>query len=182
MDTLTTAQQQALGWIFEAEGGLVDDPADPGGITNYGVSLRWLKKQGAIGDIDGDGDVDADDIRQLSRDKAAELYLSDYWHACHCDQLPPALAMAVFDCAVNCGPRTAILLLQEVLHVKVDGIIGPVTIQKAFRMNRVPYYMAKRAEYYCDITVANSTLSKFLRGWLNRLFLLQSFIAKGFIY
>ena len=182
MDTITRAQQLALDWVFAAEGGLVDDKDDPGGITNYGISLRYLKTKGAIGDIDGDGDVDGDDIRQLDRDDAAALYIADYWEKCWCNALPPSVAMAVFDCAVNCGPRRAIMLLQEVLHVKIDGVIGPITVKAAFRKDTVIYYMGKRAQYYSDITRANSTLSKYLRGWFNRLFHLQSYIAKGFVY
>jgi len=183
MEAITRPQQLALDWIFRAEGGLVNDPNDPGGITNHGISLRYLKKQGlAIGDIDGDGDIDADDIIKMDRDTAASIYLTDFWEKCWCNSLPSAVAMAVFDCAVNCGQHTAIKLLQEVCRVKIDGIIGPVTLTAAFKKDVVIYYMAKRAEYYRDITLANSTLSKYLRGWFNRLFHLQSYIAKGFIY
>ena len=65
-------QQCALDWIFWAEGGYVDDPDDPGGATRFGISLRLLKKMGKLGDIDGDGDIDADDIRRLSSDSASD--------------------------------------------------------------------------------------------------------------
>lgn len=174
ISSATDVQAAAIDWIFRAEGGLVDDPADPGGITHFGVSLRYLRRQGAIGDIDGDGDIDADDIRSMTREQASEFYLRDFWHACRCDDLPPGLALAVFDAAVNSGTPTASRLLQEVLRVKNDGIIGPVTVLAALHANDpLPRYLARRAQYYSDVIRANSTLARFFRGWLNRLFLLQ---------
>ena len=58
------------------EGGFVDHKNDPGGATNYGVSLRWLKNEGI--DIDGDGKIDINDIKALTPSKAAELFKKEF--------------------------------------------------------------------------------------------------------
>lgn len=64
------------------EGGYCNDPDDPGGATNYGISLRWLKSLGLNqGDIDRDGDIDASDIRALSKEQAAALFKEKFWDA-----------------------------------------------------------------------------------------------------
>ena len=171
--------QIALNWIFLAEGGLVDDKNDKGGITKYGISLRYLKRKGAAGDINGDGEIDKKDIRQLSQTQASEFYFHDFWLACRCRGMPNDIAIAVFDCAVNQGGSIARRLLQKELHVKQDGIIGPKTLAelaKADTKTLLAHYLAARQMHYRDITMANSEYGIYIRGWTNRLFLLQKFI------
>jgi len=173
----------ALNWIFQAEGLLSDDPDDPGGTTKYGISLRFLLSQGKLGDIDGDGDVDADDIRALTPGDAASLYWNHFWVGVRADDLPGRLNIAVFDMAVNAGISRAVKILQEALNVKMDGKIGPKTLgaaQRAMSQNPdfIVDYLGYRAEYYRNITLANSKLSKFLRGWNNRLFRLLLHIER----
>lgn len=176
--TLTKAY--ALDWIFIAEGGEANNPNDPGGHTKYGVSLRYLKSKGKLGDVDGDGDVDDKDISSLTPGLAAPFYMNDYWLPCRCDELPAGVAIAVFDCAVNSGPRAADRLLQQTLKVKVDGKIGPITIKAAHQQSYVlQRYLGIRARYYHDITLANTSLATFLTGWFNRLFHLQQYILKN---
>lgn len=179
----TSLQQLALDWIFAAEGGYSDDPDDPGGTTKYGISLRYLKKKGlAFGDIDGDGDIDADDIGAMTREKAAEIYLRDFWDVCRCSELPPEISLAVFDMAVNAGVRTASRLLQEMVRTKVDGVIGEKTIAAAWaHRDLLSAYEARRALYYHDITIANSKLAKFLKGWFNRTLLNYRYILEEVI-
>ena len=184
MDTAIDNWQTALDWIFLAEGGDSDDVDDPGGTTRYGISLRYLKSKGSVGDIDGDGDVDAHDIRALTREKVAEFYKQDFWQKCYCHKLPAPLAVIIFDQAVNTGVRTTARMLQSQLNVKVDGIIGPITAKAAsdaFQRHSqwfITSYLGKRAQYYTDITRANSSLSKFLHGWFNRLFHLQQYVLE----
>ncbi|MEG2172314.1 MAG: glycosyl hydrolase 108 family protein, partial [Desulfovibrionaceae bacterium] len=110
------------------EGGLSDHPADPGGITKYGVSLRWLRELAqeecrklarscdgsnafdrkhahslAGIDFDNDGDIDADDIRACTKAQAAQLFKKHFWDATKCAKLPIPLAIVLYDGAVNMG-------------------------------------------------------------------------------
>jgi len=94
------------------EGGYVNDPADPGGETKYGISHR------AYPDID---------IKALTLDQARDIYRRDYWQAASCDSMPERIGHLVFDCAVHHGVKTAIKLLQRALRVADDGEFGPVT-------------------------------------------------------
>ena len=122
------------------EGGLTDHPADPGGLTKYGVSLRWVQdlaqqaRQSCLRqhkncescpqvrtlnctcgdiDLDMDGDVDADDIRACTREQAAILFKKHFWDAQGCAALPLPLAVALYDGAVNMGPGRAVRQLQQ---------------------------------------------------------------------
>ena len=94
------------------EGGYVNDPADPGGETKYGISHR------AYPDIG---------IKALTLDQAKAIYQRDYWQAARCDRMPERIGHLVFDCAVHHGVKTAIKLLQRALRVADDGEFGPVT-------------------------------------------------------
>lgn len=119
------------------EGGLTDHPADPGGITNHGVSLRWLQQladQAAADcrraacscdggnshdshenpyDFNHDGAVDSDDIRACTKVQAGELMRRHFWTPLGCDALPAPLGVTLYDCAVNTGPAQAIKILQQ---------------------------------------------------------------------
>ena len=94
------------------EGGYVNDPADPGGETKYGISHR------AYPDIG---------IKALTLDQAKAIYQRDYWQPANCDRMPEHIGHLVFDCAVHHGVKTAIKLLQRALRVADDGEFGPVT-------------------------------------------------------
>lgn len=94
------------------EGGYVNDPADPGGETRYGISKR------AHPDVD---------IKSLTMDQAKAIYLRDYWTPSGCSSMPERIGHLVFDCAVHHGVKTAIKLLQRALKVADDGEFGPVT-------------------------------------------------------
>lgn len=107
------------------EGGFSDNPADPGGATNHGVSIRAHRDD--IGDKDGDGDIDSDDVRLLTLDDAKAIFRADYFAPCKADQLPAPLALMLVDFAYNSGVRTACRKLQDRLGVAADGKIGPHT-------------------------------------------------------
>lgn len=118
----TPAFVAAVTLVLKHEGGYVNDPNDPGGETNYGISKRSYPNE---------------DIRALTPTRAMALYHRDYWQAIRGDDLPPALALVVFDMAVNAGVGAAIRQLQETLAVPVDGVIGPQTLAKAKAANAV---------------------------------------------
>lgn len=171
--------ERAIDFVLQHEGGFVDDPDDPGGATNMGISLRFLKDvDPALADIDGDGDVDADDIRAMTRVQAVRLYRHKFWDALWCPALPDDIALLVFDTGVNMGRGRAARLLQRSLNrcahagLVVDGRIGPVTAAAARAFagrGVVERYLFERAFDYCDICRANPVLKKYLFGWLLRL-------------
>lgn len=169
--------------VLSQEGGLVDNPSDPGGITFRGVSLMAIvglkDSTGHLEfDIDGDGDVDADDVRALAKvwaagdhSKIVEFYRQRYWLATKANELRWPYCLCLFDAAVNHGPKAGITLLQKAFGVHADGIMGPDTIRavnaKPVRDN-LQLYCAKRARLYYDISVARGPI--FFDGWMRRLF------------
>lgn len=167
----------ALKVVRRWEGGLVDHPSDPGGITKWGISLRFLR---AIKiDINGDGVIDSKDIRLLTEEQVRELYHDHFWSKCYCDFLPAGVDLAVFDCGVNQGPGRAKRFLQKALKVKVDGKIGPVTLaaaDKADPTGLLGEFMVRRAMHYSGL--ANMVV--FGLGWFRRLFDIHR-CALGFI-
>ena len=151
--------EDAVEVVFEHEGGYVDHPEDPGGATNFGITLATLERWRGNA-------VTKADVADLSRDEAAEIYRALYWAACRCDEMPPGIALVVFDSAVDLGVRRSIRLLQRALRVGVDGALGPVTLGALNRFDPrdlIDEYMARRAVYYGSL---NAT---FHLGWYRRL-------------
>ena len=134
------------------EGGLADYPADRGGVTKYGISLRFLKAEGAIDldadgfadfDLDFDGDIDGADVRLLRWGDAVYLYHRCFWQRLDADSFAEPIGEMLFDQAVNGGIAAARKLLQRSINaclrkapmartrpafLKVDGAIGEVTL------------------------------------------------------
>lgn len=144
--------------IVLREGGYVNDPDDPGGVTNLGITLNTLRRLGL--DIDGDGRVTENDLLALTPPLATDIYLEHYWRRPRLDLLPGALQPPVFDMRVHSGD-TAVRLLQEMLvrlgqPCAVDGIVGPQTAAAARRAARQAgedrlaesYGIARRDHYY----------------------------------
>jgi len=115
-----------LAVILRHEGGFVNHPKDPGGATNKGVTIGTLKRLGI--DVDGDGDSDIVDLRNLRQSDLERVYKLFYWDAVRADHLPSGVDYAVFDFAVNSGPARAAKHLQKVIGVEQDGDIGPQTL------------------------------------------------------
>ena len=126
METVKRLAQE----IVSREGGYVDDPADPGGPTKYGVTLATLRGLGV--DNNRDGRVDAADVAALTQDQAVSLFVNRYYLRPHLDLLPKPLQPPVFDMYVNAG-ATAVKILQRLLvargaNITVDGVIGAETL------------------------------------------------------
>jgi lysozyme family protein len=158
---------KALEHNLAMEGGYSEDPYDPGGPTNLGVTLgefaRWRK---VALDSDNFAALKAD-LKAITRAEARRIYQANYWDAALCGYLPAGLALFHFDCAVNQGVAGAARMLQRALSVDVDGAIGPLTIAAA---RSVP--IATALSRYADARRAHyrslSTFWRFGRGWLSR--------------
>ena len=158
--------------ILIHEGGYVNDVDDPGGATKYGISLRYLKGKGELGDLDHDGDIDGDDIKLVDKEVAGSLYYMDFYQPVFADSYDSArAALLIFDHAVNAGVRGAKKLLQRAVGVEADGIIGPKTLRavdNADTSELIQKIAAERIHYYSAISTTKPKLKKFLKGWVNR--------------
>lgn len=157
----------SLAVIRKWEGGLSDHKSDPGGITKWGISLRFLRGIGM--DINGDGVVDGYDIRELDEQQVEDIYRWHFWEKVQCDAMPDGLDLCVFDCAVNQGVGRARRLLQKSVGAKPDGIIGPKTlkaVQNAIPEVVIDEFMARRARHYSSLR----NVVIFGLGWFRRLF------------
>lgn len=158
------------------EGGLVDDPRDPGGITNRGISLRFALGAAPLDldhdgrpdlDIDGNGTVDRADILAMTAEKARHILELHFWKPLGCEIMPPTLAVAVFDAGVNQGRGAAVTDMQRAFRIPDDGKLGPQTRRYAAAATReqVQAFIALRAARYVQ---AQSYPTHGL-GWLRRL-------------
>jgi lysozyme family protein len=154
--------------VVAHEGGFVDHASDPGGATNHGVSLRYARTKGRLLDLDQDGDVDADDIRRLTVEQAAELYHDDYWRPVRGDEVPAMVALVAFDAAINNGAGQAVRWLQRAAGVADDGRFGPRTL--AAVQLAPPLQLAARLHLdRARMMTRLSTWPAFGRGWAVRL-------------
>ena len=154
-----------VGAVLEHEGGLADDPDDPGGITKYGISLRSYPHLGANG------------IRNLTVEQAKDIYYRDWWRSLRCPSIQDdRLAQKYLDTSVNVGKSAGTKILQRALReigqsVAVDGRVGPQTIAAANRADPDALLAAMRrlqAEHYEALIKRNPKREKYRRGWMNR--------------
>lgn len=134
------------------EGGYVNDPNDPGGETNWGLSKRSYPHL---------------DIKALTRDEAKIIYRVDFWERIHADNMYSSVAFQAFDFAVNSGIETAARKLQLAVGVADDGHWGPVTQAAIANMSETSIIMrfaAERIDFYRKLT----TWPSFGRGWAGR--------------
>ncbi|MEO0665649.1 MAG: holin-associated N-acetylmuramidase [Pseudomonadota bacterium] len=169
--------------IVVREGGYVNDPDDPGGATNYGVTIHTMRRLGL--DLDGDGAVTSADVRRLTRAQAVDIFLKHYFEGPRLGDLPEPLQATVFDMQVNAGAN-AIRILQRLLNklgqaVSVDGALGPQTLAATARaMAQAPShfvdaYGIERRNYYYALADRRPASRKYARrrdggkgGWITR--------------
>jgi lysozyme family protein len=175
--------------IVAREGGFVNDPDDPGGATNFGVTIHTMRRLGL--DLDRDGDVDAADVRRLTRLQARDIFVDHYFRRPGIARLPEALQASVFDMYVNAGAN-AVRILQRLLAdfghpVAADGVIGPRTAAAAAAAHAAaPAHLADaygiaRRNYYYALADRRPASRKYARrrdggkgGWILRA---EEFIA-----
>ncbi|MEO1413486.1 MAG: glycosyl hydrolase 108 family protein, partial [Bacteroidota bacterium] len=163
---------QSLARVRIAEGGYQVHPNDPGNYnslgelvgTNHGINAQVYESH--IGQPPS-----RKDMASMIWDTAANIYRQKYWNAIQGDQIKnQALADIIFDGRVNHG--AGIRLLQEVLGVTVDGIVGPKTLREINSADPARLYndyKERRRKYYHALVEQNPRLGVFLNGWMNRL-------------
>ncbi|WP_165177407.1 glycosyl hydrolase 108 family protein [Desulfovibrio sp. ZJ369] len=178
--------QDAHKFTAKWEGGLSDHPADRGGLTAYGASIKFVKDIAAttsgrdfLRSIDVQPPITRDVIRSLWPAQVATMFRHKYWDALKLDDLPFRQAALLYDAAVNHGPAQAVKLSQRgynrcVTHgVKLaeDGILGPMTrkaLESADTDKVVRAIIEARREFYKSIVASRPDQGVFLKGWLNR--------------
>lgn len=139
--------------VFKHEGGYVNDPHDPGGETNLGISKRSYPKE---------------DIRNMTRARAAQIYRRDFWDKLRCDELPAGLDLVAFDAAVNSGPSRGAKWLQQALGVAVDGKVGLATIGAA-KNTYAPAAVLRAIGFRRAFLKTLPTWERYKNGWTKRL-------------
>jgi lysozyme family protein len=150
----------AFKMMLASEGGYVNHPSDPGGMTNLGVTKRvWEEWVGR--------ESNEKEMRSLTPEMVEPLYKRKFWDACKCDDLPSGIDYLVFDFAVNAGCGRSAKILQTAVGVTPDGGIGPMTLAA---VNAIPEteLIEKFSQGKEDFYRSLNTFETFGKGWLNR--------------
>ena len=151
---------ECLSMLLKHEGGFVNHPKDPGGMTNLGITKQVYEEFHGV-------DIDEEGMRNLKKADVEPIYRSNYWNRCRCQDLPSGVDWAVFDFAVNAGTGRAAKALQKAVETEPDGSIGPLTLMKVKNhevvniINRIAIY---REQFYRSL----STFDTFGKGWIKR--------------
>jgi lysozyme family protein len=151
---------ECFAMVIKSEGGFVNNPKDPGGMTNLGVTRSaW---QGYL-----NRDVTETEMRALTPDAVKPFYKALYWDRIKGDSLPDGVDYAAYDLAVNSGPHKAAQYLQKIAGVTVDGMIGPKSLEAIQSCDA-----KETADAICDMRLdflkGLSTFSTFGKGWSRR--------------
>ena len=150
----------AFNLMLKSEGGFVNHPSDPGGMTNLGVTkATWENWVGRASD--------EAEMRSLTPEKVEPLYKKKYWDAVRADDLPVGLDYLVFDFGVNAGPGRAIKVMQSAVGVTPDGGFGPMTlaaVQAIDPVELIEKFSQAKEDFYRSL----GTFATFGKGWLNR--------------
>ncbi|HML43449.1 MAG TPA: TIGR02594 family protein [Hyphomicrobium zavarzinii] len=158
---------RALIHVLAMEGGFTDDPHDPGGPTNHGITLGVFAAWRKVAITTANREALIRDLKAIDRETVSEIYRRRYWDLAHCAELPGPLALMHFDAAVNHGVGAAIRVLQEAVGASVDGEIGPETraaVAAASVAEALASYAAIRERRYRALP----HFWRFGRGWLRR--------------
>ena len=190
-DNFSIAQKFTAKW----EGGESDHPDDGGGLTKYGVSLRFLQELAAESQANRDTldrmgvilPVTRNTIRCLTETQAAGLFRWQMWNTLSLDLIPLRPAVVLYDAAVNSGPRQSVKFAQRGYNACVtygqpldaDGIMGPATrkaMQQADTEKIIMSMLDQREQFYRDLVAAKPSQEVFLKGWLNRVTGLRRYV------
>jgi uncharacterized protein (TIGR02594 family) len=159
--------ERSLAHVLAMEGGWSDDPFDPGGPTNKGITLADYARERRVTVTAENFAALKAELRSIPDRLVRDIYLTRYWRPARCPDMPPSLALMHFDAAVNQGVSGAARMLQQALAVDIDGEIGPITLgaarTKPLRTSIETYADIRRRRYR-----ALAHFWRFGRGWLRR--------------
>lgn len=158
---------QALVHVLEMEGGYTDDPHDPGGPTNRGVTLATYAAWKRTPLTTQSRETLKSELRRIPDDVVRDIYIQRYWRPAFCAEMAPPLAFFHFDASVNHGVTGAMRLLQRAVGTDVDGEIGPNT-RAAIASLSTQEILARYAEVRRERYRALPHFWRFGRGWLAR--------------
>lgn len=175
--------EEVAAQIVAREGGYVNDPDDPGGATNFGVTVGTMKSLGL--DLNKDGRVDATDVRMLTRAQAQQIFVEHYFRRPRLAELPEPVQASVFDMYVNAGANAVKILQRLVARMgfaaTADGVIGPQTLAAAQDAaaaapdHFADAYGIARRNYYYALADQRPASRKYARtraggkgGWITR--------------
>jgi lysozyme family protein len=164
---MSAKSDYAIKIVLKHEGGLVDNSKDPGGITNYGISLRWAEPN---------LNFTSEDIKKLSKERATDIYKEYWWDTGPYEQINNTIVAAkFFDMSVNMGLKQASKIMQRAVSVfspvVVDGQVGTQTIaaiNNASADQLLDVIVEEQSDFYQDLAKSKSSMSVFLDGWLKR--------------
>lgn len=145
--------ETAFDRLIGHEGGYVNNPADPGGETNWGISKRSYPGL---------------NIKKLTREQARAIYRADFWDRVHADRMYDGVAFQVFDFAINSGIETAVRYLQRAIGVADDGHWGPRSEAAAAAISETDAIMLINAERL-DYMTRLKNWPDASRGWSRRI-------------
>ncbi|MBF9232072.1 glycoside hydrolase family 108 protein [Microvirga alba] len=157
MHTGATLFDECLALVLLHEGGFVQHALDPGGATKFGITRETLARSRAR-------PVAVEDVRNLTKAEAGAIYRRLYWDTVQAGDLPPGMALAVFDLAVNSGPARAARMFQSVLGIEADGVIGPLTLSAARKSDQADV-VRRLTRARLGFLARLASWSVFGRGW-----------------
>lgn len=143
---------EAFEKVIGHEGGYVNHVDDPGGETKFGITKRSYPQE---------------DIKDLTLERAKEIYRRDFWGPAGCEAVPVWLRFDLFDMAINAGKKRAIQTLQRAVGETPDGVLGPRTLQ-AVQSMPAPRVLARLNGYRLEHMTELNHWSVFGRGWARR--------------
>jgi len=167
--------ETALPLVLRYEGGYVNDPLDRGGATNKGITQKVYDSYRAKKGLENQS------VRYIAQTEVEDIYYNNYWLKGKCNDLPSKVAVAHFDTCVNSGTNRGAKILQKILGVTVDGLIGNKTlaaVKKYSELILMNKYLDERIAFLNRIVANNPTQKKFLRGWLYRVENLRKVLSK----
>lgn len=149
----------SMKFMLTQEGGWANNPRDPGGATNKGVTWAVFKAHYPHSTLN--------DLRHITDEQVDDIYLHGYWNAVKADDLPAGVDLSVFDFGVNAGPGRSTRLLQGVVGTNTDGILGPFSMKaiEAMPVGSIIQGLAVAQQAYYE---SLSTFDDFGVGWTRR--------------